>query len=238
VTNFRVLLPLAVLAATLAITAAPTEALGQLHVPSDRDRRHAIQPAHSDSHIATAAGRTRGETSYVIVDTAQQRCYNNTHENEYPQGGEAFFGQDAQYRGWPPAYRDNGEGTVSDLNTGLMWQQDPGPKRTYREAVAGATQCKLAGYHDWRLPTIKELYSLILFSGTDPRAQRTGIRPVSVPLSHRSTSNSSTAAPIATSELSTRNTQRAHSTSATHECYVQLETVSATQPRQSTSTRR
>ncbi|MCB1127652.1 MAG: DUF1566 domain-containing protein [Verrucomicrobiae bacterium] len=63
---------------------------------------------------------------------------------------------------------DNGDGTVTDLNTGLMWQADPGTKRTYAQAVADAAECRTGGHDDWRLPTIKELYSLILFSGTDP----------------------------------------------------------------------
>ena len=33
--------------------------------------------------------------------------------------------------------------------------------QTYEEALAGADNFNLAGYNDWRLPTIKELYSLI-----------------------------------------------------------------------------
>ena len=105
---------------------------------------------------------------YTIVDTAQVRCYSNNDEIEFPEAVTAFFGQDAQYIGNEPAYKDNGDGTVTDLNTGLMWQSDPGEKMTFRQAVAGASECRLAGYKDWRLPTIKELYSLILFSGTDP----------------------------------------------------------------------
>jgi hypothetical protein len=102
--------------------------------------------------------------AYPIVDTAQDKCYDNSAEIPC---GETFAGQDAQYAGNAPRYRDNGDGTVSDLVTGLMWQQDPGAKMTYPQAVAGADSFNLAGYDDWRLPSIKELYSLILFDGTD-----------------------------------------------------------------------
>lgn len=100
------------------------------------------------------------------VDTGQVRCYSDTTEITFPAAGQAFRGQDALNVGVLPCYRDNGDGTVTDLNTGLMWQQDPGPtKLTKDQAAAGAAPFSLAGYSDWRLPTIKELYSLILFSG-------------------------------------------------------------------------
>ncbi|MFW6163421.1 MAG: DUF1566 domain-containing protein, partial [Planctomycetota bacterium] len=105
---------------------------------------------------------------YPIVDTGQVRCYDARSEVAFPEPGEPFYGQDAQYVANPPRYRDNGDGTVSDMVTGLMWQKDPGEKKTFRQAVAGAQKCSLGGHDDWRLPTIKELYSLILFSGTDP----------------------------------------------------------------------
>ena len=111
---------------------------------------------------------------YAIVDTGQQRCYDSQREIPYPKEGADFYGQDAQYVVNPPRYRDNGDGTVSDLVTGLMWQKDPGAKRTFGQALAGASKCRVGGYKDWRLPTIKELYSLILFSGTDPDPRSAG----------------------------------------------------------------
>ena len=118
--------------------------------------------------------------TYTVVDTGQVKCYDNSREIDPPSPGRVFHGQDAQYNGAQPAYRDNGDGTVSDLNTGLMWIEKPGDKKTFDEAVAGAGKCRVGGYSDWRLPTIKELYSLILFSGTNPSGQHdstNGLRP-------------------------------------------------------------
>ncbi len=105
---------------------------------------------------------------YVIVDTGQDHCYDDSVGIACPTAGEDFYGQDAQYAGTQARYTANGDGTVTDLNTGLMWQQTPDldNKLSYEEALAGANSFNLAGYSDWRLPTIKELYSLIDFNGS------------------------------------------------------------------------
>ena len=116
--------------------------------------------------------------NYKIVDTNQTTFYNNSSAISTPAPGEAFYGQDAQYAGYQPSYTDNGDGTVTDNVTGLMWQQsfdhnDDGEinyedKLTYDEIVALVDGgVSFAGYDDWRLPSIKEQYSLILFSGRD-----------------------------------------------------------------------
>jgi hypothetical protein len=104
--------------------------------------------------------------SYSIVDTGQSGCYDADGEISCPQPGEPFYGQDGQHAGLQPSYVDNGDGTVTDLNTGLMWQQTPASEKSiWAEAVADADTFGLAGYDDWRLPTIKELYTLIDFDG-------------------------------------------------------------------------
>lgn len=115
-------------------------------------------------------------SGYPIVETNQSLFYDN--QNEISSQGSAFYGQDASYTGNTPSYVDNGDGTVTDMVTGLMWQQSPdtdgdgdidaNDKLSYSEAMAGASNFSLGGHSDWRLPTIKEQYSLILFSGVDP----------------------------------------------------------------------
>ena len=102
----------------------------------------------------------------VVVDTGQRACFDESGRSGCKRPGEKLFGQDAQYNGAQPSYRDNGDGTVSDLNTGLMWSQGlDGQKLTPREAKRVADKMTLGGYDDWRVPTIKELYSLIDFRG-------------------------------------------------------------------------
>jgi hypothetical protein len=65
----------------------------------------------------------------------------------------------------PNDFVDNGDGTITDRATGLMWEQK-GSKRekSFRSAtkyVEKLNKKKFAGHDDWRIPTIEELYSLL-----------------------------------------------------------------------------
>jgi hypothetical protein len=99
---------------------------------------------------------------YTVEDTGQDKCYDTSgNKIECPAPGEPLYGQDAQYQGYQPKYRDNGDGTVTDLTTGLMWQQVPPTEEfTWEEANEYCENLNLAGYDDWRLPSVKELFSL------------------------------------------------------------------------------
>ncbi len=61
---------------------------------------------------------------------------------------------------------NNGDGTVTDGETNLVWQKDPAPERiTWPEAQQYVGQLNaesFAGHNDWRLPTNKELLTLML----------------------------------------------------------------------------
>lgn len=114
--------------------------------------------------VMGAAARS-ADLPYRVVGTGQTHCYDDQGRVISPKAGEPFFGQDAQHPGAAPSYRDNHNGTISDLNTGLMWVQARGKKVTWDEAIAGAAACRVGGHRDWRVSSIKELYSLINFTG-------------------------------------------------------------------------
>lgn len=56
---------------------------------------------------------------------------------------------------------DDGNGTVTDNGTLLMWQQGENSSMTWEAALSFCEGLSLAGYTDWRLPNIKELQSLM-----------------------------------------------------------------------------
>ena len=115
--------------------------------------------------LAVRAFAAEPARPYVVVGTGQDTCFDASAAIAPPLPGEPFYGQDAQHPGPAAAYKDNGDGTISDLNTGLVWVKARGTKVTWDSAIAGAKTCKVGGFSDWRMPTIKELYSLIDFRG-------------------------------------------------------------------------
>ncbi len=120
--------------------------------------------------------------SYPIVDTGQTQCYDNQRAITPPKVGQPFYGQDAQFTSHPASYTLSTDGlTVRDNVTGLTWQRSPDtdgngqikandklPLAQARALPAKLNAAKFGGFDDWRLPTIKEQYSLFKGNGTDP----------------------------------------------------------------------
>ena len=146
----------------------------------------------SDTATVTVSGVVTTTLGYPIVDTGQTVFYNNSTQISSPSEGETFYGQDAQFDGNQPSYTLSGDGlTVYDNVTGLTWTQSPDldgdndidadDKLTFDQAQAYPETLNAqnhGGYSDWRLPTIKELYSLMNFNGTDPMSDDTsGLTP-------------------------------------------------------------
>jgi hypothetical protein len=108
-------------------------------------------------------------SGYPIVGTNQTTFFNNSTKISAPSEGEDFYGQNAHYAGNVPQYVDNGDGTVTDMVTGLMWQNsfdhngdgsvDYDDKLSYDEILDIPASVSTGRYTDWRLPTIKEMQS-------------------------------------------------------------------------------
>jgi hypothetical protein len=131
--------------------------------------------------LAAAPLATSAPQDYPVVDTGQVKFYSASTEIPAPGPGQPFQGQDAQFKGNPLSYSPSSDGrTVLDNVTGLTWMRGPNTsltppvsadKKTFSQAqawVAAVNAMGYGGFGDWRLPTIKELYSVMSFQGTDP----------------------------------------------------------------------
>ncbi|MAD80282.1 MAG: hypothetical protein CMJ50_05470 [Planctomycetaceae bacterium] len=119
------------------------------------------------------------DLTYVIVDTGQIDSYDDVGNVIDPSPDQAFYGQDAQHNGNQSSYTTSVSGlTVDDNITGLTWTQSPdwdgdgdidtNDKFSWEDAqsyVDTLNALSYDGYSDWSLPSIKELYSLIDFTG-------------------------------------------------------------------------
>jgi len=77
---------------------------------------------------------------------------------------------------------DNGDGTITDNDTHLMWaQDDSGLGLSWEEALAWVTSMNAAdylGYNDWRLPNIKEPQHLVDYTRSPDTTDSAAIDPL------------------------------------------------------------
>jgi len=98
-----------------------------------------------------------------------------------PKTGQTMvyqMGDDGYYQmGYPlgggQRFLDNGDGTVVDMATGLMWVKDPqtaglGMTMYWYDAINACENLIYAGHDDWRMPNINELMSMVDHSRYDP----------------------------------------------------------------------
>jgi len=119
----------------------------------------------ADADLQVVAREAASVGSYPIVGTSQTGCWDGTGNSiKAPATNAAFYGQDSQFAHTTPVYTKSSDGlTVKDEVTGLTWQKSHDTGTYYwaaSQTVAdNLNNQKYGGFSDWRVPTIKELYS-------------------------------------------------------------------------------
>jgi formylglycine-generating enzyme required for sulfatase activity len=93
---------------------------------------------------------------FRLPETGQTMSFTNTP------------GEDADYLINTISLTDNGDGTITDNNSYLMWQKVDGGEMKYEDAATYCAALTLAGYSDWRLPTAIELFSINHYNHINP----------------------------------------------------------------------
>ena len=101
------------------------------------------------------------KTMLRLPDTGQTSGYTTT------------FGEDNDYTINAPFFVVNGNGTVSDTLTGLMWQQADGGEMTIENATTYCSTLSLGGYSNWRLPSAHEAFSILNHQNNNPALNTT-----------------------------------------------------------------
>lgn len=110
--------------------------------------------------------------AFLLPDSDQTKCYQDVAP--YAEISCTGTGQDGAYAVNPLSYTSNDAGTVVDNNTGLVWQKEVDGNSynwyqasgtydaTYNpESTDVCGSLDLGGYTDWRLPSRKELVSIV-----------------------------------------------------------------------------
>lgn len=150
------------------------ESTGGIKFPDGTVQTTSLTKALCSLYILTGKTPIPAFCLYHITDTGQTGDYTAT------------FGEDSDYTINPPSYINNGNGTVKDSVTGLMWQRED-DNQTYNwyqatgtyhatynpssENVCGALV--LGGYSDWRLPDPFELMGIVSYGLFDPAIDNT-----------------------------------------------------------------
>lgn len=122
--------------------------------------------------VLVLSSNSLADTFMFVPASGQTACYDGAgNVITCPPGGDPMA---QAYSGDPLTYTDNGNGTVTDNITGLMWQkyENPSYYNWYQasgkyHATYNSSSQNVCGsliidsYSDWRLPTKKELMTIV-----------------------------------------------------------------------------
>jgi ankyrin repeat protein/DNA-binding beta-propeller fold protein YncE len=173
------------------MSAAAGAPAAQLNALANLDRLYAALKAMAEpEHASAPVSSSPGHASTAPVKTGQITSYAALGVGR-TTGWTAVADDGAVRSGAPPRYVDNGDGTITDANTGLTWEKkcdgcgglhDTEASYSLEPAEGGVVSwlaelnaengTGFAGHADWRLPTIKELVSIVDYERFNPAVSR------------------------------------------------------------------
>ena len=153
--------------------------LRRVHTPSGGVEAVRSQPVQSEKGTPESVAAVPKEVTepkfkrITLRSTPDQNYYENELYNSIK--AHNFYSKSRNPSGdFPNHLVDNGNGTVTDRVTGLMWQKEGNSFEVSfsaaSEYVKELNASRFAGYTNWRLPTTEELCSL-LEPGENKRGQ-------------------------------------------------------------------
>lgn len=160
---------------------APTQPCGDVNNSQDVTIADALSVLRHSIELPTSLTCTCGGDGVTVaglLETGQTNCWpRNDASTPVPFAPCAGTGEDGELlRGAALQYVDNGDGTITDLKTSLMWEKlynDNSVLHDYDnfsylwegafKKVDDLNADNFAGHSDWRLPNIRELDSLVVF---------------------------------------------------------------------------
>ena len=96
-------------------------------------------------------------------NSREQKSQQNRNDNQKsPKQGKNESGENLRQNPKnSERYINHEDGTVTDTQTGLMWQEKEVYDISLEQAEQAAVNLSLAGYNDWRIPTVTELLSVV-----------------------------------------------------------------------------
>jgi len=126
--------------------------------PNPADQGYSVynRDAYTSGDILPNSGHLRVTVSPATINVDYVRSYLPQDETPHHKNGAVAF----SYTINPPSFKNNGDGTVTDQVTELLWQQADAGEMTFERAGAYCKGLALGGYSDWRLPFAHELFSI------------------------------------------------------------------------------
>ncbi len=132
---------------------------------------------HTDAVATALGGGGLSQCPADLVTTGQTACY-DASGTVVACAGTGYDGE--LQEGLTRSYTDNGDGTITDNRTGLMWEKlsDDGSihdwhvtdtwPNAFALKVAVLNSASFAGYADWRVPNLVELQTLVHYGEVNP----------------------------------------------------------------------